>query len=43
MPASYRFENLQDASRAIADWIQFYNHRGPHQALKMKTRLRHSL
>ncbi|WP_259658469.1 integrase core domain-containing protein [Burkholderia pseudomallei] len=21
----------------MADWIQFYNHRRPHQALKMKT------
>ena len=33
----HRFETLQHASRAIADWIQFYNHRRPHQALKMKT------
>ncbi|WP_143284039.1 integrase core domain-containing protein, partial [Burkholderia pseudomallei] len=33
----HRFETLQHASRAIADWIQFYNnHRRPHQALKMK-------
>lgn len=32
-----RFESLQHASRAIADWIQFYNHRRPHQSLKMKT------
>ena len=32
-----RFESLQHASRAIADWIQFYNHRRPHQALGMKT------
>ncbi len=31
------FESLQHASRAIADWIQFYNHRRPHQSLKMKT------
>ena len=33
----HRFETLQHANRAIADWIQFYNHRRPHQALKMKT------
>ncbi|WP_245746971.1 integrase core domain-containing protein [Paraburkholderia lycopersici] len=33
----HRFETLQHAGRAIADWIQFYNHRRPHQALKMKT------
>ncbi|MEM6356967.1 MAG: integrase core domain-containing protein, partial [Pseudomonadota bacterium] len=25
------------ASRAIGDWIQFYNHRRPHQALGMRT------
>ena len=31
------FESLQHASRVIADWIQFYNHRRPHQALGMKT------
>jgi putative transposase len=23
--------------RVIGDWIQFYNHRRPHQALGMKT------
>ncbi len=39
----HRFETLQHASRAMADWIQFYNHRRPHQALKIKTWLRHSL
>jgi putative transposase len=33
----HRFETLQHASRAIADWIQFYNTRRPHQALAMKT------
>lgn len=33
----YRFETLQHASRVIGDWIQFYNHRRPHQALGMKT------
>lgn len=33
----YRFETLLHASRVIADRIQFYNHRRPHQALKMKT------
>lgn len=33
----HRFETLQHASRGIGDWIQFYNHRRPHQALGMKT------
>ena len=33
----HRFESLQHASRAIGDWIQFYNHRRPHQALGMRT------
>lgn len=33
----HRFESLQHASRVIGDWIQFYNHRRPHQALAMKT------
>lgn len=32
-----RFESLAHASRAIGDWIQFYNNRRPHQALDMKT------
>lgn len=32
-----RFEALQHASRAIGDWIGFYNHRCPHQALGMRT------
>ena len=32
----HRFETLQHASRVIADWIGWYNHRCPHQALKMK-------
>lgn len=32
-----RFESQQHASRPIADWIQFYNYRRPHQALGMKT------
>lgn len=32
-----RFESQQHASRTIGDWIQFYNHRRPHQALGMKT------
>ncbi len=33
----YRFESLTHASRVIADWIGFYNHRRPHHALGMKT------
>ena len=33
----HRFETQQHASRVIADWIAFYNHRRPHQALGMKT------
>lgn len=33
----HRFETLQHASRIIGDWIGFYNHRRPHQALGMKT------
>ncbi len=32
-----RFESLAHASRTIGDWIQFYNHRRPHQALAMQT------
>jgi putative transposase len=33
----HRFETQQHAMRVIDDWIQFYNHRRPHQALGMKT------
>lgn len=33
----HRFETLQHASRVISDWIHFYNHQRPHQALKMRT------
>jgi putative transposase len=33
----HRFETLQHASRVIGDWISFYNHCRPHQALGMKT------
>lgn len=33
----HRFETQQHASRVIGDWIGFYNHRRPHQALDMKT------
>jgi putative transposase len=33
----HRFETLQHAMRVIGDWIHFYNHRRPHQALGMKT------
>ena len=32
-----RFESLQHASRAIGDWINFYNTRRPHQAQEMAT------
>ena len=32
-----RFESLTHASRAIGDWITFYNNERPHQALAMKT------
>ena len=33
----HRFESQQHAMRIIGDWIQFYNHRRPHQALGMRT------
>lgn len=33
----HRFESQQHATRVIGDWIQFYNHRRPHQALGMRT------
>ena len=33
----YRFETIQHASRALGDWITFYNNLRPHQALGMKT------
>jgi putative transposase len=33
----HRFETQQHAMRVIGDWIPFYNHRRPHQALGMKT------
>lgn len=33
----HRFEAQQHAMRVIADRIQFYNRRLPHQALGMKT------
>jgi hypothetical protein len=29
-------ETQQHTSRVIGDWIQFYNHRRPHQVLSMK-------
>jgi putative transposase len=32
-----RFDSIQHATRAIGDWISFYNHKRPHQALAMKT------
>lgn len=33
----HRFESLQHATRVIGDWIGFYNHRRPHQAMAMRT------
>jgi len=33
----HRFETIQHASRVIGNWIGFYNHKSPHQALGMKT------
>ena len=33
----HRFETFRHASRVIGDWISFYNHQRPHQALGMKT------
>ena len=32
----HRFETLRQARRMIGDWISFYIHRWPHQALGMK-------
>jgi putative transposase len=34
---SQRLDSIQHATRAIGDWISFYNTRRPHQALDMKT------
>jgi putative transposase len=31
------FDSIQHATRAIGDWISFYNYKRPHQALDMKT------
>ncbi len=33
----HRFESLTHANEVITDRIGFYNHRRPHQALRMKT------
>lgn len=33
----HRFETIQHANRVIGDWVSFYNHRRPHQALRMQT------
>jgi putative transposase len=30
-------DSIRHATRVISDWIIFYNHRRPHQALDMKT------
>lgn len=32
-----RFESQTHATRAIGDWIRFYNNRRTHQALAMRT------
>lgn len=32
-----RFDNIQQATRAIGDWISFYDHRCPDLALAMRT------
>ena len=32
-----RFESIAHATRAIGDWITFYNNQRPHQAIGMKT------
>ena len=32
-----RFDSIQHATRAIGDWISFYNNLRPHQALAMRT------
>lgn len=32
-----RFETIQHANRAIADWIHFYNTKRPHRSLEMRT------
>lgn len=33
-----RFDSIQHAATcAICDWISFYNHRRPHQALGLRT------
>lgn len=32
----HRFETLQHASRVIGAWLQFYNQKRPHQALRMQ-------
>ena len=33
----HRFETQRHAARVLSDWIQFYNTRRPHQALRMQT------
>ena len=33
----HRLETLQRVSRTVGDWIHFYSHERPHQALGIKT------
>ena len=33
----HNFASLREARLAIGHWIEYYNHKRPHQALKMKT------
>nr|WP_295381188.1 integrase core domain-containing protein [Pseudoxanthomonas sp.] len=39
----HRLESPQHAIRVIGDWIQFYNHRRPHQALRPLPTMRPSV
>jgi putative transposase len=33
----HRLETQRHAARVLSDWLQFYNTRRPHQALRMQT------